>query len=150
MAMSTGDTAALREAVDHYRAALDEYTRQESPVDIAITQSNLGQALRVLGERDHDRGLLTEAVACCCAARAVYTRDAMPVEWAMASTNLANALAALDDVASLEEAVTVYHEAIVALDGPARLQQRAIARYNLKRAEERLARLRPSPNDRHR
>ena len=48
----TGDTASLREAVDHYRAALEEYTRQESPIDVAVTQSNLGQALRVLGERD--------------------------------------------------------------------------------------------------
>ena len=68
----------------------------------------------------------------------------------MASTNLANALAALNDTASVEEAITIYRDAIAALDGPARLQQRAIARYNLKRAEERLAALRQTPNDRRR
>ena len=68
----------------------------------------------------------------------------------MASTNLANALTALDDLASVEEAITIYRDAIAALDGPARLQQRAIARYNLKRAEGRLAALRQSPNDHHR
>jgi tetratricopeptide (TPR) repeat protein len=144
----TGDSASLREAIDHYRAALEEYSEQESPIDVAITQSNLGQALRVLGERDRDRGLLAEAVAACRAALAVYTREATPLEWAMASTNLGNALTALDDVPSLEEAVTIYGEAIVMLEGPARLQQRAIARYNLNRAEKRLAELRQSPSDR--
>jgi hypothetical protein len=68
----------------------------------------------------------------------------------MAGTNLANALTALNDAASVEEAIATYRAAIGVLDGPARLQQRAIARYNLKRAEDRLAALRPSPNDRHR
>ncbi len=67
----------------------------------------------------------------------------------MASTNLANALTALDDADSLEEAVAIYREAVAALDGPARLQQRAIARYNLKRAEQRLAALRQSQNGPH-
>jgi tetratricopeptide (TPR) repeat protein len=144
----TGDTASLREAVDHYRAALEEYTRQESPVDVAVTQSNLGQALRVLGERDKDRDLLAEAAEACRAALAIYTLDATPLEWAMASTNLANALTALDEVATVEEAVSIYRRAVAALEGPARLQQRAIARYNLKRAEQRLAELRQSPSDR--
>ena len=66
----------------------------------------------------------------------------------MASTNLANALAALNDTASIEEAIAIYRDAIAALDGPARLQQRAIARYNLKRAEGRLAELRQNQSDR--
>ena len=61
----TGDTAALRDAVDHYRAALNEYAQQEPPLDMALTQSNLGQALRVLGERDRDSGALADAVAAC-------------------------------------------------------------------------------------
>ena len=78
----------------------------------------------------------------------VYTREATPLEWAMASTNLANALTALNDSASIEEAIAIYRDAIAALDGPARLQQRAIARYNLKRAEGRLAALRQNPSDR--
>ena len=88
---------------------------------------------------------MVQAVAACRAALAVYTREATPLEWAMASTNLANALTALDDEASIEEAVAIYRDAITLLDGPARLQQRAIARYNLKRAEGRLATLRSPP-----
>jgi len=143
----TGDTAALREAVEHYRAALEEYTRQESPIDVAVTQSNLGQALRVLGERDGDRALLEQAAAACRAALAVYVREVTPLEWAMASTNLANALTALDEPGSVGAAIAIYREAIAALDGPARLQQRAIARHNLKRAEQRLEVLHRPPND---
>ena len=91
----TGDTASLREAVDHYRAALEEYARQELPIDVAMTQSNLGQALRVLGERDSDRDMLAEAVAACRAALAVYTArrrrwsgrwpaPTWPTRWALA------------------------------------------------------------------
>ena len=127
------------------RAALEEYAEQRFADRYRVTQSDLGQALRVLGERDKDRDLLAEAVAACRAALAVYTREATPLEWAMASTNLANALTALDDAASVAEAVAIYREAMMALDGPARLQQRAIARYNLKRAETRLETLRQSP-----
>ena len=63
----------------------------------------------------------------------------------MASTNLANALDGAGRRASIEEAIAIYREALAALDGPARLQQRAIARYNLKRAEQRLAALRQLP-----
>ena len=64
----------------------------------------------------------------------------------MASTNLANALVALAATETtgehLEEAIAVYRGALATLDGPARVQQRAIARYNLKRAEQRLSALR--------
>ena len=61
----------------------------------------------------------------------------------MASTNLANALVALAETDGgdehLEEAIAVYRQALTVLAGPERIQQRAIARYNLKRAEQRLS-----------
>lgn len=61
----------------------------------------------------------------------------------MASTNLANALEALAATETgsqhLEEAIAVYRQVLATMDGPARIQQRAIARYNLKRAEQRLS-----------
>jgi hypothetical protein len=64
----------------------------------------------------------------------------------MASTNLANALVALAENETgsehLEEAIAVYRRALGALNGPTRIEQRAIARYNLKRAEQRLSTLR--------
>src|SRR5690242_21327641 len=48
-------TARLEEAVAIYRAALEERTRERVPLDWAITQSNLGKALQILGERERDR-----------------------------------------------------------------------------------------------
>ena len=135
------DIPGIADSVSAFNVALKLAPRAEAPLDWAKTQSRLSAALRALG---------AEAVAACRAALAVYTLEATPLEWAMASTNLANALTGLDDVASIEEAIAIYRAAIAALDGPARLQQRAIARYNLKRAEGRLVALRQSPNDHHR
>ena len=39
-------TARLEEAVAAYRAALEEWTRERVPLDWAMTQNNLGNALR--------------------------------------------------------------------------------------------------------
>ncbi len=129
--------------------------------DWALTQSNLGQALRLLGERDDTQegtGLLRDAVAACAAALAGTARertaqdrapqdramqDRAPHAWAMTATNLANALAALavrdGDTACLRQAIACYRQALAALDGPRWLRQRAIARHNLALAERRLA-----------
>ena len=137
----TGDTASLREAVDHYRAALDEYTQQDSPLDVAVTQSNLGQALRVLGERDKDASAGRGGRRMSRGA-SVYTREATPLEWAMASTNLANALRPWPNrlAASIGRSHRDLSRAFRRCSMVRRaLQQRAIARYNLKRAEQRLS-----------
>ena len=45
-------TARLEEAVAAYREALLEWTRDKVPLRWAVTQNNLGAALRVLGERE--------------------------------------------------------------------------------------------------
>ena len=55
----TGDNSALEKAVAAYRAALQEWTRERVPLDWAMTQNNLGIALRRLGragERDGAAG----------------------------------------------------------------------------------------------
>jgi hypothetical protein len=44
-------TARLEQAVDAYRAALEEWTRERLPLDWAGTQINVGVALETLGER---------------------------------------------------------------------------------------------------
>src|SRR5262245_2200423 len=46
-----GHAAKLEEAVVAYREALKEWTRERAPFQWAATQNNLGNALRVLGER---------------------------------------------------------------------------------------------------
>jgi tetratricopeptide (TPR) repeat protein len=53
----------LEEAVAAYREALKEYTREQVPLDWAMTQNNLGTALQTLGERETGTGRLEEARA---------------------------------------------------------------------------------------
>ncbi len=48
-------------AIAAYRAALEERTRDRVPLDWAVTQSNLGNALQTLGERESSTARLKEA-----------------------------------------------------------------------------------------
>jgi tetratricopeptide (TPR) repeat protein len=58
----SGQNAPLQEAVEAYRAALQERTRERVPLDWAMTQNNLGRALAMLGERESGTKRLEEAV----------------------------------------------------------------------------------------
>src|SRR4051794_15944752 len=55
-------TARLEEAVQAYRLALIEHTRERVPLQWALVQNNLGTALRVLGTRERGTALLEEAI----------------------------------------------------------------------------------------
>ena len=85
-------TARLEEAVAAYRAALEERTRDRVPLEWAMTQINLGNALRTLGERESGTARLEEAVAAYRAALEEWTRDRVPLDWARTQKNLGNAL----------------------------------------------------------
>ena len=50
-------TERLEQAVVAYRTALEEYTRERAPLDWAMTQNNLGNALQTLGERAYRAAL---------------------------------------------------------------------------------------------
>ena len=110
----SGDDGALRRAVAAYEAALGEHTRERVPLDWATTQNNLGNALRVLGERGDD-GALRRAVAACEAALGERTRERVPLDWAMTQNNLGNALRVLGergDDGALRRAVAAYEAAL--------------------------------------
>jgi hypothetical protein len=66
-----------------YRAALTVRTREHVPLQWALTQSNLGNALRNLGEREAGIARLEEAVAAYRAALTVMTRERVPLQWAL-------------------------------------------------------------------
>jgi tetratricopeptide (TPR) repeat protein len=84
----------------------------------AEAQTNLGNALTTLGEREGESGtaLLEEAVAAFRAALVEYTRARAPLQWAATQNNLGNALTALGERESglvrLEEAVAAYRAAL--------------------------------------
>ena len=89
-------TARLEGAVAAYRVALEERTRERVPLDWAMTQMNLGNALWMLGERESGTARLEEAVAAYRAALEEETRDRVPLQWATTQMNFGNALQALE------------------------------------------------------
>ena len=112
----------------------EERTRERVPLDWAQTQSNLGNALRALGERESGTARLEEAVAAYRAALEERTRERVPLDWAATQNNLGDALRALGEresgTARLEEAVAAYRAALeertrerVPLDWAAELRQ---------------------------
>ena len=106
----------LEEAVAAYRAALEEWTRDQEPLAWAIAQTNLGNALTMLGERESGTARLEEAVA---AYRAVLQERMLyrvPLQWAATQNGLGTALKAIGEresgTARLEEAVAAYRSAL--------------------------------------
>jgi tetratricopeptide (TPR) repeat protein len=89
-------TARLEEAVAAYRAALEEMTRERVPLDWAMTQNNLGNALSTLGERESGTARLEEAVAAYRAALEEWTREDASHWHDIAQRNLARCLTLLE------------------------------------------------------
>ena len=92
-----GKNEPLEEAVGAYREALKEWTRDRVPLDWAMTQNNLGNALGRLGERESGTKRLEEAVGAYREALKEWTRDRVPLDWAMTQNNLGIALQTLGE-----------------------------------------------------
>ncbi|MGI8989263.1 MAG: tetratricopeptide repeat protein, partial [Bryobacteraceae bacterium] len=112
----SGQSVDLEEAVAAYRDALKEWTRERVPLDWAMAQNNLGNALLCLGERESGTEKLEEAVAAYREALNVWTRERVPLNWAMTQNNLGSALLSLGERESgtekLEEAIAAFREAL--------------------------------------
>ena len=72
----------LKEAVVAFRAALEEFTRDRMPLEWAIMQNNLGNALRAFGEREEGTDRLEEAVSAYRATLEEWTHERAPMQWA--------------------------------------------------------------------
>src|SRR5258706_4584534 len=92
-----GDNAALVEAINAYSESLLLAPRAQRPFDWAGTQTNLGNALSMLGERESGTTRLEEAVTAYRDALMEYTRERVPLDWAMTQNNLGNALSRLGE-----------------------------------------------------
>jgi tetratricopeptide (TPR) repeat protein len=109
-------TAKLEEAVEAYREALQELTRERVPLDWAWAQGNLGAVLEALGARETGTARLEDAVTAYRAALGERTRERVPLDWAATQANLGNALLSLgrreSGTARLDEAVAAYRAAL--------------------------------------
>ncbi len=106
----------LEVAIDLARSMLEERTRERVPLDWAMTQNNLGNALRALGARESGTARLEEAVAAYRLGLEERARQRIPLDWAATQNNLGNALASLGErengTGRLEEAVVAYRLAL--------------------------------------
>jgi tetratricopeptide (TPR) repeat protein len=87
-------------------------SRDRVPLLWAATQSNLGDALRLLGESENGTARLKEAVTACRAALEERSRERVPLDWAGTQKNLGIALWSLGErengTARLEEASAAF------------------------------------------
>ena len=74
-----GNAEHFKDAITAFKAALEVNTREQAPMDWAVTQDNLGKAFMGLGEREGKAEYFKEAVAAFKAALEVKTREQAPV-----------------------------------------------------------------------
>jgi tetratricopeptide (TPR) repeat protein len=111
----------LEEAVVAFGAALEVFTRERFPLYWAMTQTNLGNTLRALGEREKapEKGIewLKRSAAAFGEALEVWTRHRFPLHWAMTLTARGSALTKLGEreggTARLEQAVVAHCAALL-------------------------------------
>lgn len=113
-ALASGQRLDLDVAIELARLSINAAVSSE---DSAMCQNDLGNTLRVQGERSDGAlgsALLKEAVGAYRAALNVRTREALPVDWAMTQNNLANALQVQGGRSGGAEGFKLYEEAVAA------------------------------------
>ncbi len=132
----------LKQAIEAYRVALENLTRERAPLQWAGTQNNLGNALAILGARESGPKRLEQAVEAYRAALEEYTRERVPLEWAATHNNLGNALLALGERESgttlLEQAMEAYQAALEVFVDDESHRYRDLVQDNIARVLERL------------
>ena len=96
VAVQQGSIELYQMAAQSYRAALESLTREESPLEWAITNKNLGVALQAIGERTNDTETLDAATDSYTNAMKVLTRNQHPGQWATIQNRLGLVLYKLD------------------------------------------------------
>jgi tetratricopeptide (TPR) repeat protein len=129
-------TQRLIEAVEAFRDALKEWTRERVPLQWATTQTNLGNALWTLGESESGTEHLLEAVEAYRDALKEWTRARMPLQGAYSQHGLAEALARL---AERQKDPALMQEALVCMRGAAEEYQRGGDDYWLSAALRRIS-----------
>ncbi len=138
----------LAEAVAAYRAALDVYTSETLPLQWAMTQNNLGNALQKQGVRTGGAAgveLLAEAVVAYRAALEVYACETLSLQWATAQNGLGTALSeqgirmgGAAGAKLLQEAVAAFRATLEVVTPKGAPRYHEIAIGNLKKIETRL------------
>ena len=137
-----GDNPALGEAIVIYQDLLHLRSRAVFPLDWAMTQNNLGNALQTLGEREPGTKRLQEAVNAYRAALEEHTRERVPLHWAMTQYNLAGVYLQLaatgNQLYNLEEAHNCCSNAVAGFSQCGAKRKLEMAGIRLKKVQARL------------
>lgn len=133
------DATLLQRAANAYRdEALPLAPRAGRPLDHAVNQNNLGNALEAAGSRRGEPAALRSAIAAYGAAMEIWTETSAPVEWARAQSNLGTVFFELSAMSGLErdadDAIAAYGSALRVLDLRGAAVDRAMVRNNLGNA----------------
>src|ERR1700730_9497905 len=145
----SGTNEPLDESIELYHKVLDQWTRARVPLQWALTQNRLGNALARRGEQEDTREkgipLLQAAVAAYGEALQEYTREGAPRDYAATQLNLGNALDTFGererDRAKLDAAAKAYRKAVQVLPRGGEPITWAMAQMNLGDALETLGEL---------
>jgi hypothetical protein len=124
-----------------FRAALEERTRERVPLSWATTQTNLGEALVALGERESNTTRLEGAIAAYRAAQAERKRERGPFEWAKTQEDLAIVFRVLATRSSSNARGAYLQDALEAADGALEVYRAGKAGYYIDRGERLQARI---------
>ena len=91
-----GNRDLYQVAAQTYQASLENRSREDDPLDWALTKKNLGAVLQALAERTNDMETLAAAAAALRGALDVLTRAEFPRAWAATQNRLGQVLYRLD------------------------------------------------------
>ncbi len=83
-------------AVQTYRAALEQLSRDDSPMDWALTQKHMGASLQAIVEHTFDEDTLRQAAEALQASLEIFSRENHPMQWASAQNRMGQVLYKLD------------------------------------------------------
>lgn len=116
VAIQRGEVSLYRRAVETYKECLGVLTEEDTPLEWALIQKNLGSVLQSIAERSGDNEVLGEAADAFRAALKVLTRNDDPMDWAAVQNRLGEALFRLDfesgDIDMLKHALSAYQSAM--------------------------------------
>ena len=112
-----GRNADLLLCISYYKSrVLPLVPRESHPESWALVQSDLGIAMRILGERESDISILHEAVRAFNLALEEFTRERGPARWARTLNNLATVFVAIgqrnQDADAMGSAIIAYNNAL--------------------------------------
>ena len=96
LAFQRGTTDLYHVAVQTYRAALEQLSRVDRPIDWALTQKLLGASLQAVVEHTLDEDTLRQAAEAFEASLEIFRRENYALQWASAQNRLGQVLYKLD------------------------------------------------------